>query len=135
VLAFEFGANDYIIKPFSPREVVLRVGKQLRYRERIEAPEELFKFGEIVVDLMRHTVKVGEREVELTATEFKLLSLLAESRGRIQSRERLLKEACGYEKDSCSRTVDTHMRRLRQKLGRAARYVQTVRGFGYRLAE
>ena len=137
VLAFEFGANDYITKPFNPREVILRVGKQLHHPGPANGDEEddVIKMGDVLVDRGRHMVKVRDRSVDLTPIEFKLLTLLAERRGRVQSRERLLQDACGYEKESCSRTVDTHMRRLRKKLGTAAKYVQTVRGFGYRLAE
>ena len=135
VLAFEFGANDYITKPFNPREVVLRVGKQLHHSGPLKIESEILKMGEVLVDRGRHTVTVRDRPVDLTPIEFRLLTLLAECHGRVQSRERLLQQGCGYEKDSCSRTVDTHMRRLRKKLGSAAKYVQTVRGFGYRLME
>lgn len=135
VLAFEVGANDYITKPFSPREVVLRVGKQLRQTGPRPPEEDVLQFGEVLLDRARHIVTVQNKPIELTATEFKLLSVLVERRGRVQARERLLHDVWGYDKKSYSRTVDTHMRRLRKKLGRAAKYLATVRGFGYRLLE
>lgn len=135
VLAFEFGASDYVTKPFSPRELVLRVARQLREPEPANTDGEVIEMADMLLDRGRHMVKVRNKPVDLTPIEFKLLTLLAECRGRVQSRDRLLQEACGYEKSICSRTVDTHVRRLRKKLGTAAKYLQTVRGFGYRLIE
>lgn len=135
VLAFELGASDYITKPFNPRELVLRIGKQLHHAEPVSTDEEIMKIGDVLLDRGKHMVKVRDKPVDLTPIEFKLLTVLAERPGRVQSRDRLLQDACGYEKGSSSRTVDTHMRRLRKKLGTAAKYVQTVRGFGYRFAD
>ena len=133
VLGFELGANDYVTKPFSPRELVLRVAKQLQHLGDSDNPEEVLRFGEVVLDLARHVMTVRGEPVELTATEFKLLTVLAQRKGRVQSRERLLRDVWGYDQDTDSRTVDTHIRRVREKLGRASKYVATVRGFGYQL--
>ena len=132
ILAFELGASDFITKPFNAREFVLRIGKQLNHREPVTTEGEVIKIADVLLDRGRHVVTVREKAVDLTPIEFKLLSVLAECRGRVQSRDHLMQQACGYEKGSCSRTIDTHMRRLRKKLGNAAKYVQTVRGFGYR---
>jgi two-component system phosphate regulon response regulator PhoB len=135
VLGLELGADDYITKPFSPRELVLRVKKQLQRGADPEEEGEVLHFGEVVVDVPRHSATVQGKRVELTATEFKLLTVLVERRGRVQSREQLLRDVWEYDESMNSRTVDTHMRRLRQKLGRSARYLGTVRGLGYRLME
>jgi DNA-binding response OmpR family regulator len=136
IVGLELGADDYITKPFSPRELVLRVKSVLR-RISGEAVENaaLLKTGDIAVDRERHVVRVKSKPVELTATEFKLLTLLIERRGRVQSRDTLLNEVWGYESVIDTRTVDTHVRRLREKLGPAADCIETVRGFGYRIAE
>ncbi|HEX2853230.1 MAG TPA: response regulator transcription factor [Opitutaceae bacterium] len=132
VLGLELGADDYVTKPFSPRELVLRIKKLLA---RVKAADETIahlRFGELDIDGPRHHVAVGGKEVVLTATEFKLLELLARRRGRVQTRERLLQDVWGYENPIDSRTVDTHMRRLREKLGDASRFLETIRGVGYR---
>jgi DNA-binding response OmpR family regulator len=135
VLGLELGADDYLTKPFSPRELVLRVKKVLeRGRAKAGAPETM-KFGDLLIDLPRHLVTVRGKRVELTATEFKLLALLAQRRGRVQSRDALLRDVWEYNSLVDTRTVDTHMRRLREKLGPAARHLDTVRGVGYRFAE
>jgi two-component system phosphate regulon response regulator PhoB len=135
VLGLELGADDYVTKPFSPRELVLRVKNLIRRRtEPTEAPDQLV-FGELSVDIARHQVTVGRKRVELTATEFKLLTTLALRRGRVQSRDQLLQDVWEYDAVIDTRTVDTHMRRLREKLGTAARFLDTVRGVGYRFLE
>ena len=136
VLGLELGADDYITKPFSPRELVLRIRKIIE-RGRTETTEQpqRYKFGELLSDLPRHLVSWRGKGIELTATEFKLLTLLAERRGRVQSREQLLRDVWEYNTLIDTRTVDTHMRRLREKLGPAAKYLDTVRGVGYRFAE
>jgi len=134
VVGLELGADDYVTKPFSPREMALRVRGVLRRASGKGAPAEILKFGDITVDLAKHEVTLKGKVVELTATEFKLLATLLERRGRVQSRDRLLTDVWGYEGDVDTRTVDTHMRRLREKLGKAADYVETVRGVGYRFA-
>lgn len=136
VLGLELGADDYVTKPFSPRELVLRVRKLLDRRlTTTETKSERFQVGELEVDIPRHLVTVGGKRVDLTATEFKLLVTLMERRGRVQSREQLLQDVWEYDNIIDTRTVDTHMRRLREKLGRASRYLDTVRGVGYRFTE
>lgn len=132
VLGLELGADDYVTKPFSPRELVLRVKSLLRRGQAKPEKMEQFRFGELAIDVPRHLVTVGGKRIELTATEFKLVTLLAERRGRVQSREQLLKDVWEYDTLIDTRTVDTHMRRLREKLGRAAKHLDTVRGVGYR---
>jgi two-component system phosphate regulon response regulator PhoB len=135
VVGLELGADDYVTKPFSPREMALRVRGVLRRASGKTAPAEVLKFGDITVDIAKHEATVKGKVVDLTATEFKLLSTLLERRGRVQSRDRLLTDVWGYEGDVDTRTVDTHMRRLREKLGKAADYVETVRGVGYRFTD
>lgn len=135
VLGLELGADDYVTKPFSPRELVLRVKKLLERRQKGGDRAEQLQVGDLVIDIPRHLVTVAGKRVDLTATEFKLLTTLMERRGRVQSREQLLQDVWEYDNIIDTRTVDTHMRRLREKLGRAARYLDTVRGVGYRFAE
>lgn len=135
IVAFELGADDYITKPFSPREVVLRVQAILRRSTPPKEPEPVMRAGSIEIDSERHTVKVDDNSVELTATEFRLLSTLLAQRGRLLTRDTLLNAIWGLERDVESRTVDTHLRRLRDKLGAAGEQIHTVRGFGYRLDE
>jgi DNA-binding response OmpR family regulator len=133
VLGLELGADDYITKPFSTRELVLRVrGLLRRTQEGPPAPAERIQAPGMIIDFPRHEVLVSGQPVALTATEFKLVSLLAERRGRVQSREQLLREVWGYNMMVDTRTVDTHMRRVRLKLGDAAKNLETIRGFGYR---
>lgn len=135
VLGLELGADDYVTKPFSPRELVLRIKRLLREGQPAGQKPERFQFKELTVDMPRHKVTVKGKPVELTATEFKLLAVLIERRGRVQSRDQLLRDVWEYDAAIDTRTVDTHMRRLREKLGAAARYLETVRGVGYRFAE
>lgn len=135
VLGLELGADDYVTKPFSPRELVLRVRNLLERRSVPERKPDTLKATDLTVDIPRHLVTVAGKRVELTATEFKLLSTLMERRGRVQSREQLLQDVWEYDNLIDTRTVDTHMRRLREKLGRAARHLDTVRGVGYRFAD
>jgi two-component system phosphate regulon response regulator PhoB len=135
VLGLELGADDYVTKPFSPRELVLRVKRLLRERQAPSQKPERFQFRDLSVDIPRHKVTVKDKDVELTATEFKLLTVLIERRGRVQTRDQLLRDVWEYDAAINTRTVDTHIRRLREKLGPAARYVETVRGVGYRFAE
>lgn len=132
VLGLELGANDYITKPFSPRELVLRVKNLLHRQPPPESMDDELTVGELKLSTSRHQVTVGRKVVDLTATEFKLLSTLMNRHGRVQSRERLLLDVWEYETDTDTRTVDTHMRRLREKLGKAGRFLHTVRGVGYR---
>ncbi|HEY8965602.1 MAG TPA: response regulator [Candidatus Methylacidiphilales bacterium] len=133
IVGLELGADDYVAKPFSPRELVLRVKSVLRRGQEKPAEEEPLVLGDLFLDRSRHEVTVKGKSVELTATEFKLLAVLMERRGRVQGRERLLNDVWGYESVIDTRTVDTHVRRLREKLGRAASYIETIRGVGYRI--
>ena len=135
LLGFEHGADDYLTKPFSPRELVLRVRKLLQRGHVAPKEQDTLRFGDLLIDVPRHLVSWRGRSVELTATEFKLLTVLAQRRGRVQSRDRLLRDVWEYNNLVDTRTVDTHMRRLREKLGPAAKYLDTVRGVGYRFAE
>ncbi len=135
IVGLELGADDYITKPFSPRELVLRIQNVLRRVSPEDVPSDVLVLGEIHLDRTRHEVRVRGKAIEFTATEFKLLSVLMERRGRVQSRDTLLNDVWGYENIIDTRTVDTHIRRLREKLGRASDCIETIRGFGYRMTE
>ena len=132
IVGLEFGADDYVTKPFSPREIVLRIRAIFR---RGEKADESLSAGPISIDPARHEVRVNGRQVHLTSLEFKLLRALMQRRGRVQERDRLLNDVWGYESVIDTRTVDTHVRRLREKLGKGGDAIETVRGFGYRLRE
>lgn len=137
VVGFEVGADDYIVKPFSMREVTLRV-KALMRRVGQEAPAplaDLLTLGDIAIDKQRHTVTSAGNEIELTSTEYKLLLHLVEKKGFVQSREQLLQRVWGYNNTADTRTVDTHVTRLRGKLGEPGEIIKTVRGFGYKIEE
>ena len=135
VVGLELGADDYVTKPFSPRELVLRVKNLLRRGQAPEQKQDLIRVGDLSVDIPRHQVTVQGRKVALTSTEFKLLTLLMRRQGRVQTRDQLLKDVWDYDALIDTRTVDTHMRRLREKLGPAAKHLDTVRGIGYRCVE
>jgi two-component system phosphate regulon response regulator PhoB len=135
IVGLELGADDYVTKPFSPRELLLRVKKRLLQIRTPEAPKDTFTIGQLRVDVSRHMVMVKNRRVDLTAIEFKLLVVLLQRIGHVQSREQLLRDVWEYDAHIDTRTVDTHMRRLRDKLGPASRYLDTVRGVGYRFLE
>jgi two-component system phosphate regulon response regulator PhoB len=135
VVGFELGADDYVAKPFSPRELVLRVKAVLRRRSATSAAAAGLEHGALRVDTGRHRCFVHGEEVELTAKEFKLLATLMSRPGRVLSRERLLDEVWGSEITVTTRTIDTHLKRLREKLGAAGELIETVRGVGYRFAE
>jgi two-component system phosphate regulon response regulator PhoB len=136
IVGFEAGCDDYVCKPFSVKELVLRVQSNLR-RAGKAVPEKIkrLQVGKIVVDLERHQTSVGGQRIELTITEFKLLQRMMERLGRVQTREHLLVEVWNYETEIETRTVDTFMRRLREKLGREGARIETIRGVGYRMAE
>jgi DNA-binding response OmpR family regulator len=136
VLGLELGADDYVTKPFSPRELVLRIKRLLRADAAApEAKADNLVLKELSLDIPRHLATVKGKTIDLTATEFKLLTVLARRRGRVQSREQLLQDVWEYDNLIDTRTVDTHMRRLREKLGPVAKYLDTVRGVGYRFLE
>ncbi len=134
VVGFEVGADDYVPKPFSPRELVLRVDAILR--RTIATPEiggpQVIALGNLVIDVPAHRVEVQGEEILLTALEFRLLLDLASRAGRVQSRDALLERVWGYSPNVETRTVDTHVKRLREKLGAGADQIETVRGVGYR---
>jgi two-component system phosphate regulon response regulator PhoB len=132
IVGLELGADDYVVKPFSPREIVLRVRAILRRAQPEAGPEGVAQIGPLTVDTAGHRVSVGGVSLDLTATEFKLLTTLLSRRGRVQSRDDLLHAVWGYDYAGYGRTVDTHIRRLREKLGEAADMIETVRGVGYR---
>jgi two-component system phosphate regulon response regulator PhoB len=133
IVGLELGADDYISKPFSPREVVLRVKAVLRRLQAEESASDRLEIGGIQLDVSGHQLRVRGKEAPLTATEFRLLRLLMERGGRVQTRGQLLSDVWGYAEDIDSRTVDTHIRRLRRKLGPEADRIETVIGVGYRL--
>ena len=133
VVGFELGADDYVTKPFSVRELILRVKAVLKRGERKSDNMEVQRqFGELKIDVDSHEVFVNDDYVSLTALEFKLLRQLVDRRGRVQSRDQLLSDVWGYSSDVTTRTVDTHIKRLREKLGDMGKYVQTIRGVGYK---
>ena len=131
VVGLELGADDYVVKPFSLREVVLRIRKILDRREKQAAPA-ILKADPLVLDLDAHTARLDDQFLELTATEFRLLTYLLRHRGRVQTREMLLDRVWGYSFEGYARTIDTHIRRLRKKMGAAQNLIETVRGVGYR---
>jgi two-component system phosphate regulon response regulator PhoB len=136
VLGFELGAEDYVVKPFSVRELLLRVQAILRRVQSAKSPQpkDVVTFGRLRIDPAAHRAWVDDQEIQLTAIEFRLLGLLYERRNRVQTRASLLEDVWGLQADTETRTVDTHVKRLREKLGAAEAYLETVRGVGYRFA-
>jgi two-component system phosphate regulon response regulator PhoB len=132
IVGLEMGADDYIAKPFSPRELVLRVQNLLHLRKTVDKEPGVLRFEDLVIDWPRHDVTFRRRPIILTAVEFKLLTILAQKRGVVQTREQLLEEIWGDSHLVNSRTVDSHMQRLRAKLGPGGRHLETIRGVGYR---
>ena len=132
IIGLELGADDYVVKPFSPRELLLRVRAILRRAGHEYHPAAVFKQEGLEIDSEGHRVRLNGQEIVLTATEFKLLSELANSQGKVLNREQLLDRVWGYHFEGYARTVDTHIRRLRQKLLTCADWIETVRGVGYR---
>lgn len=135
IVGFELGADDYVVKPFSPRELVLRVKAVLNRKSPQKASKEILGFGALQIDIPRCKVTIKEKEIKLTAMEFKLLVALIEHNGRVQTRDQLLEDVWKLDADVTTRTIDTHVKRLRQKLGPMGKIVETVRGYGYRLNE
>jgi two-component system, OmpR family, phosphate regulon response regulator PhoB len=133
VVGFEVGADDYVLKPFSTRELMLRVKAVLRRAGPETTTGRTVTIGTLSIDTDRHTVTVAGKMTELSALEFKLLLTLAERQGRVQSREQLLRDVWGYNYGGDTRTVDTHLTRLRAKLGKEGDLIRTVRGFGYKM--
>src|SRR5687767_13461815 len=138
VVGFEVGADDYVVKPFSVRELILRIRALLRRVDstrRTEGEPSLIRFGRLKIDRDAHRAWVDENEIALTALEFRLLHAFMSRRGRVQTREALLSDVWGIEADVTTRTVDTHVKRLREKLGDAGMYIETLRGVGYRFKD
>jgi two-component system phosphate regulon response regulator PhoB len=135
VVGFEVGADDYVVKPYSVRELLLRVRALLRRAQRSDAEPETIRFGRLRVDREAHRAWVDDTEVGLTALEFRLLYAFMSRKGRVQSRDALLSDVWGIDADVTTRTVDTHVKRLREKLGDAGDYIETLRGVGYRFRD
>lgn len=135
IVGFELGADDYMVKPFSPRELALRIKAILKRVSPHDTDEDILKAGKIKIDIPRHKVTVDKRETDLTLMEFKLLVTLIKRSGRVQSRENLLEDVWDIAADVTTRTVDTHIKRLREKLGKAGDMIETIRGIGYRFKE
>ena len=134
IIGFELGADDYVTKPFSVRELILRVKVLLKKQRESLVENKLVTFGPIRIDLDAHELKINDKEIVLTALEFKLLQHLVKRKGRVQTREQLLGDVWGYSAEVTTRTVDTHIKRLREKLGNTSDYIQTIRGVGYRFS-
>ncbi len=132
IVGFELGADDYVVKPFSIRELMLRIGVSLRRVATTPDSTAVIEFGCLRIDGNAHRVFVQDHEVRLTALEFKLLRQLYEAKNRVQTRAMLLDHVWDIEADVTTRTVDTHIKRLREKIGAAGAYIETVRGVGYR---
>lgn len=135
VVGFELGADDYMIKPFSPRELILRIKAILKRRKPVEDSTDILIRGKIKIDMSRHKVYVDNKETGLTQLEFKLLHLLMQRKGRVQTRDVLLNDVWDMSAEVTTRTIDTHIKKLRQKLSKSGNSIETVRGIGYRFKE
>ena len=134
IVGFELGADDYVTKPFSVRELILRVKVLIKKRFQNPINEQILEFGPIIMNLGAHDVIVDGQNIILTALEFKLLKHLMKRKGRVQTRDQLLGDVWGYSSEVTTRTVDTHIKRLREKLGEPGDLIQTIRGVGYRFS-
>ena len=132
IVGFELGADDYVTKPFSIRELILRVKVLIKKHTTTEHKDTSISLGSIYMNLDAHVVKINKKDIILTALEFKLLKHLLQRKGRVQTRDQLLGDVWGYSSEVTTRTVDTHIKRLREKLGVVADYIQTIRGVGYK---
>ncbi len=135
IVGLQLGADDYVVKPFSPRELTLRVKGVLKRLSALREGQKVLKLGKLALDLDAHTVAIGGKRIDLTLTEFNLLRELLLSKGRVKSRETLLNNVWGYTFEGYNRTVDTHIQRLRHKLGDHGKIIVTVRGIGYMIRE
>lgn len=136
IVGLELGADDYVVKPFSPRELILRIKSILRRGKPKETNnKDVLEVESLKIDIAKHKVYVKDKETILTAMEFKLLVTLLQRTGRMQSREQLLNDVWDMDSDVTTRTIDTHIKRLRQKLGKMGKMIETVRGHGYRFAD
>jgi len=135
IVGLELGADDYMTKPFSPRELILRIKAILKRSKTEPSTKDLLSADDITINIPKHKVTVKDKVVDLTQMEFKLLVTLVERRGRVQTRDRLLSDVWSIDTSVDTRTIDTHIKRLREKLGKPGRLIETVRGLGYRLKE
>lgn len=135
VVGLELGADDYVVKPFSPRELVARIKAVLRRTSAEPEVAEVIRRGDLLIDVGCHQVKVGGQEVQLTATEFRILQYLASRPGRVLKRDEIIEAALDRDTDVFDRTIDVHITAIRRKLGKGADLVETVRGFGYRFRD
>ena len=136
VVGFELGADDYVTKPFSVRELILRVKAILKRgpTSNNNSEDDEYSFGELTLNFEAHQAYINGNEIPLTALEFRLLKHLIDRKGRVQTRDQLLEDVWGYSSDVTTRTVDTHIKRLREKLGSVGNHIQTIRGVGYRFS-
>ena len=135
IVGFELGAHDYVVKPFSPRELVLRVKAILNYGKPNEKISNILTADKLELDVSKHKVVVNGNDISLTSMEFKLLYTMMKRRGRVQERDTLLRDVWDVDADVSTRTVDTHVKCLRKKLGKMGEFIETVRGIGYRFRE